>query len=152
MVLKFTSGEFENFTKQNGIKHYKSAPFHPSTNGLVERFIQTFKNSMRAMKQDNKVLSHKIANFLLNYRNTPHSVTKETPARLFMGRDLRSCLSLVYPSVKDTVMNSQIDTVFQSLDLRDHVTLRLATVLSLVTTREKTTNGLEDKLKVLMDL
>jgi hypothetical protein len=62
-----------------------------ATNGLVERFVQTFKNSMRAMKQDNKVLSHKIANFLLNYRNTPHSVTKETPARLFMGRDLRSC-------------------------------------------------------------
>ena len=78
-----------------------------ATNGLVERFVQTFKNSMRAMKQDNKVLSHKIANFLLNYRNTPHSVTKETPARLFMGRDLRSCLSLVRPSVKDTVMNSQ---------------------------------------------
>jgi hypothetical protein len=110
---QFTSGEFENFTKQNGIKHYKSAPFHPATNGLVERFVQTFKNSMRAMKQDNKILSHKIANFLLNYRNTPHSVTKETPARLFMGRDLRSCLSLVRPSVKDTVMNSQMDTVFQ---------------------------------------
>ena len=65
------------------------------------------------MKQDNKVLSHIIANFLLNYRNTPHSVTKETPARLFMGRDLRSCLSLVRPSVKDTVMNSQMDIVFQ---------------------------------------
>jgi hypothetical protein len=47
------------------------------------------------------------------YRNTPHSVTKETPARLFMGRDLRSCLSLVCPSVKDTVMNSQMDIVFQ---------------------------------------
>ena len=83
---QFTSGEFENFTNQNGIKHYKSAPFHPATNGLVERFVQTFKNSMRAMKQDNKVLSHKIANFLLNYRNTPHSVIKETPARLFTGR------------------------------------------------------------------
>ena len=67
---QFTSGEFENFTKQNGIKHYKSAPFHPATNGLVERFVQTFKNSMRAMKHDNKILSHKIANFLLNYRNT----------------------------------------------------------------------------------
>jgi transposase InsO family protein len=44
---QFTSGEFENFTKQNGIKHSKSAPFHPATNGLVERFVQTFKNSMR---------------------------------------------------------------------------------------------------------
>jgi transposase InsO family protein len=36
---QFTSGEFENFTKQNGIKHYKSAPFHPATNGLVERNV-----------------------------------------------------------------------------------------------------------------
>jgi hypothetical protein len=69
--IKTLSGEFENFTKQNGIKHYKSATFHPATNGLVERIVQTFKNSMRAMKQDNKILSHKIANFLLNYRNTP---------------------------------------------------------------------------------
>jgi hypothetical protein len=82
-VFRFTL--FENFSKQNGIKHYKSAPFHPATNGLVERFVQTFKNSMRAMKQDNKVLSHKIANFLLNYMNKLHSVTKETPARLFCG-------------------------------------------------------------------
>jgi hypothetical protein len=46
-------------------------------------------------------------------KKKPHSVTKETPANLFMGRDLRSCLSLVRPSVKDTVMNSQMDTVFQ---------------------------------------
>lgn len=110
---QFTSVEFENFTKQNGIKHYKSAPYHPATNGLAERFIQSFKNSMRAMKQDNKDLNHKIANFLLNYRNTPHSVTKETPAKLFMGRDLRSCLSLVRPDVKATVINSQMDSVFQ---------------------------------------
>jgi transposase InsO family protein len=72
---QFTSGEFENFTKQNGIKHYNSAPFHPATNGLGERFVQTFKNSRRAMKQDNKVLSHKIANFLLMDQRNPHGLS-----------------------------------------------------------------------------
>ena len=63
--------EFATFMKRNGIKHYKSAPYHPATNGLAERFIQTFKNSMRAMKDENRDINQKIANFLLTYRNTP---------------------------------------------------------------------------------
>lgn len=33
----FTSTEFTSFMKQNGILHVTSAPFHPSSNGLVER-------------------------------------------------------------------------------------------------------------------
>jgi transposase InsO family protein len=63
--------EFATFMKRNGSKHYKSSPYHPATNGLAERFIQTFKNSMRAMKDENRDINQKIANFLLTYRNTP---------------------------------------------------------------------------------
>jgi transposase InsO family protein len=51
---QFSSDEFATYMKRNGIKHFKSAPYHPATNGLAERFIQTFKNSMRAMKDENK--------------------------------------------------------------------------------------------------
>ena len=32
--------------KRNGIKHIRSAPYHPSTNGTAERFVQTFKKAM----------------------------------------------------------------------------------------------------------
>ena len=32
----FTSKEFEDFMQRNGIKHVKSAPYHPSMNGLAE--------------------------------------------------------------------------------------------------------------------
>ena len=39
---QFTSSEFTVFTPQNGIKHIFTAPYHPSSNGAVERFIQTF--------------------------------------------------------------------------------------------------------------
>ena len=51
---QFSSDEFATYMKRNGIKHFKSAPYHPATTGLAERFIQTFKNSMRAMKDENR--------------------------------------------------------------------------------------------------
>ena len=63
---QFTSQEFAEFMKRNGIKHIKSTPYHPSTNGLAERFVQTFK---RAMLKDfgSRPTHHQLANFLLVY-------------------------------------------------------------------------------------
>ena len=69
--------------KRNGIKHIKSTPYHPSTNGLAERFVQTFK---RAMLKDfgSRPTHHQLANFLLVYRSSPHSTTNRTPSELFL--------------------------------------------------------------------
>ena len=39
----FTSSELQDFMVQNGIKHVTSAPYHPSSNGLTERTVQSFK-------------------------------------------------------------------------------------------------------------
>ena len=35
----FTSGEFSNFLQRGGIRHIRSAPSHPATNGLAERTV-----------------------------------------------------------------------------------------------------------------
>ena len=36
---QFTSEDFSQFMKMNGIKHIRSAPYHPSSNGLAEHFV-----------------------------------------------------------------------------------------------------------------
>ena len=36
---RFSSSEFAEFLWKNGVKHIKSAPYHPSSNGAVEWFI-----------------------------------------------------------------------------------------------------------------
>ena len=100
----FNSKEFEEFMRKNGIQHVKSAPYHPSTNGLVERAVQTFKN---AMKKQNGTLQTRLSRFLFKYRITPHTTTGVSPAELRWGTKLRTHLSLVQPDLGRTVRYAQ---------------------------------------------
>ena len=47
---QFTSKEFQEFMSSNGIQHRMGASFHPSTNGLAERLVQT-TNGKKVVKE-----------------------------------------------------------------------------------------------------
>ena len=104
---QFISETFRRFMKLNNIKHITTSPYHPATNGLAERFVQTLKQSLRVSKKEDRTLQHRVATFLINYRNARHSTTEESPAQLMIGRELRSRLHLLKPNLKDTVMKAQ---------------------------------------------
>ena len=99
------SEEFEAWLKRNGVRHKTSPPYHPATNGLAERAVQTLKRGVKKMKSG--TLSDKIARFLFAYRNTPHSTTGVSPAELLMGRKLRSPLDLLKPDLHFRVEGRQ---------------------------------------------
>ena len=105
---QLASEEFDQFTKTNGIKHVKSALYHPATNGLAEKFVQTFNQSLRAMKWEASSVERKQANFLMAYRHAPHATTNETPAKLFYGRNLRTRLDALKPDLRRDMAAKQI--------------------------------------------
>ena len=51
-VSYFTIQEFQDFAKLNRICHVTSAPYHPGSNGLVERSVQTVKDFLMKPSSD----------------------------------------------------------------------------------------------------
>ena len=43
---QFTAKEFATSMSSCGVKHIPSSPYHPSTNGLAERFVQTMHETV----------------------------------------------------------------------------------------------------------
>ncbi|XP_075743965.1 uncharacterized protein LOC142802803 [Rhipicephalus microplus] len=104
---QFISAEFRAYLKHRGIRHVRTAPYHPSSNGLAERFVQTLKSALRKISP--RSASEELADFLLAYRNTPHATTGEAPSTLLLGRRLRTRLDLLRPAVENRVRQRQFD-------------------------------------------
>ena len=108
---QFTSEEFKVFLKRNGVKYICCAPYHPSSNGAAERFVQTFKQAMKASIKEPHPVAHRLANFLLTYRSTPHATTNVAPCTLFLQRELRTRFNLPQPDNKRRVCQKQAEQV-----------------------------------------
>ncbi|XP_028413967.1 uncharacterized protein K02A2.6-like [Dendronephthya gigantea] len=104
---QFVAEEFQTFFKNNGVRHSRSAQYHPSSNGENERAVRTFKQAMRTMESESGTLNQKLASFVLSYRTTPHSLTKVTPSELFLGRKVRTRLEVCKPEEpEEAIMDS----------------------------------------------
>ena len=110
---QFASDEFQKFMKMNGIKHIFSAPYHPSTNGLAERFVQTFKLAMKSSNATESTVNECLQRFLIAYRNASHGTTQSSPASVLLGRPLRTRIDLINPMSKSeqNVLRSQTKQV-----------------------------------------
>ena len=93
---QFVSHEMLHFMKKHGIQHTRVPRHHPASNGEVERYVQILKEALRTSKiEPGKSLQLRLPSFLFSYRNTPHTVTGQTPAELFLKRTPRTRLSVL---------------------------------------------------------
>ena len=85
----FSSREFHDFLKNNCVVHIRSAPYHPSPNG-IQRAVQTVKCGVKKMTSE--TLRDKLARFFFQYRITLQTTAGVSPAELLFGRRLQSRL------------------------------------------------------------
>lgn len=79
---QFISKEIEQVTNQNEVQHTRVPSYHPASNGKAERCVKALKQALMTSSLDK--------GFLSSYRNTPHTVTGQSPANLFLKRKHRN--------------------------------------------------------------
>ena len=95
---QFIFKQFQHFLASNGVKHLHCAPYHPFSNGAIERLVQTVKQTLKSGQSQG-----------VQYRSTPHATTGVSPSSLFFGHPLRNRLDLLKADVAAQVCNKQVD-------------------------------------------
>ena len=87
---EYTSNEFENYLKAEGIRHEKTIPKNPEQNGVAERLNRTLLESTRSMLADSRLPQKFWAEALstavyLRNRSSTSTVPRMTPLEAWSG-------------------------------------------------------------------
>lgn len=90
----FISETFVQMAKLLEIKHIKTTPYHPQSNGGIERYHRTLGQYVRAYAQKQTDNWHKfISYFTFSYNSTVHTTTGFAPHTLVFGFDIEIPIS-----------------------------------------------------------
>ena len=110
----FTSYHMQKFYHRYGIKHVTTAPYHPASNGIAERFVRSFKDAMAKAEhsgQTDKVAA--VRSFVRAYRWTPHTSTGLAPANMMLRHSVRTDLDRMRPLAPTSSAQKPIFSVGQ---------------------------------------
>ena len=81
-----------------GVKKVRTSPYHPQSDGALERWHACLKGMFRRSGEDLKSWDSLLKFVLFAYRDTPHIVTGYSPFTLMFGREVRGPLALLRSS------------------------------------------------------
>ncbi len=89
---QFTSKMFIDFAKQWGFLHTTPSPTYPQSNSKIETTVKSMKKLIRTSWMRNCLDDGKLAQALLQYRNTPSQRDGLSPAQKLFGRPVQDTL------------------------------------------------------------
>ncbi|XP_046581664.1 uncharacterized protein K02A2.6-like [Haliotis rubra] len=89
---QFTSKNFKEYLRHNGVEHKTSTPYWPQANGEVERQNQTILKRIKIAQVEGKDWKTELIPFLIMYRTTPQATTGKSPSELLFRRTVRTKL------------------------------------------------------------
>ena len=92
----FTSKLMKQLCLILDVKHIKSSPYHPESNGCLERWHATLKATLRKYPEKYSEWDKVIKYILFACRSAPHANTGYSPFELVFGRQLRGPLDVVH--------------------------------------------------------
>jgi transposase InsO family protein len=85
----YLSGQFNGYLRLVGIRHIVAAPYHPETNGKIERYHRTMKGSIKLVPYEMpSELEEAIRAFVeyYNHRRYHEGIGNVTPCDVYSGR------------------------------------------------------------------
>ena len=95
---QFCGTVFQKFLKEHGIRHIKSAPYHPQGNGVVERFHGTLNKLIAKIIESRGNWAEVVPMALYFIRCTPCEASDLSPFVLMHGWEPNTPLQLLYKS------------------------------------------------------
>ncbi|MES9882105.1 MAG: reverse transcriptase domain-containing protein [Sedimenticola sp.] len=93
----FESNVIQELCTLLDIKKTRTTPYHPASDGLVERLNRTLVQMLRTVvNDDQKDWDKKLPKVLLAYRSSVHSTTKFTPHFLMFGREVQLPVDVMF--------------------------------------------------------
>lgn len=92
----FTSKLVKQLCDILGIKHIRSSPYHPESNGCLERWHATLKSALRKYPEKYTDWDRLLKYILFACRAAPHANTGYSPFELLFGMQLRGPLDVVH--------------------------------------------------------
>ena len=89
-----------SWLRKIGCMLYKTSSYHPQSNDITERMVQTVKMSLKAFSPFNQNSEAYILNLLLSYRTVPHG--KQSPSAL-MDRQIRAPTTMSFATEKKVI-------------------------------------------------
>ena len=112
--------EINDFLK---IKSIKTTPWHPQTNGLVEKFNGTLKNMLRKLViEQPKTWDKVIPALLFAYREVPQESTGFSPFEMLYGRTVKGPMSILRQTWTEEKPDSELQTTVEYVyNLRNRI-------------------------------